>query len=180
MPGTSAGLNHSLDIHACGRSRMPRACSSSFRVLRQSSSQVSSTVTLKLLRRCLSNSSSDNFSQGYFRRGIGIQTSQKTVPGWCHRIPPATTAESSRRAIVQRPRWLWVKKGSASASAARLPFPRQQTSAGYPPRAALRQKRPFRQDATPSLFATTRDTCFVTSGSIGLPNRGRFVEYRFR
>ena len=22
MPGTSAGLNHSLDIHACGRSRM--------------------------------------------------------------------------------------------------------------------------------------------------------------
>ena len=25
MPGTSAGLNHSLDIHACGRSRMPRA-----------------------------------------------------------------------------------------------------------------------------------------------------------
>jgi hypothetical protein len=78
----------------------------------------------------LSNSSSDSFSQGYFRRSIGIQTSQKTVPGWCHRIPPATTAESSRRAIVQRPRWLWVKKGSASASAARLSRHRQVTRQG--------------------------------------------------
>ena len=44
---------------------------------RQSSSQVPSIVTLKLLRRCLSNSSSDSFSQAYFRRGIGIQKLQK-------------------------------------------------------------------------------------------------------
>ena len=146
MPGTSAGLNHSLDIHACGRSRMPRACSSSFRVLRQSSSQVPSTVTLKLLRRCLSNSSSDSFSQGYFRCGMGIQNSQKTVPGWCHRIPPATTAEFSRRAIVQRPRWLWViKKGSASASAARLPDSRHRLPAKgcFAPTAAVRLKLSF-------------------------------------
>src|SRR5882757_4849451 len=101
MPGTSAGLNHSRDIHVCGRSRMPRACSSSYKAPRQSSSQVSSTVTLRLLRRCLSNCSSDSFSQAYFRRGIGIQKSPKMVPGWCHRIPPTTTAEPSRRAVAQ-------------------------------------------------------------------------------
>src|SRR5581483_8738096 len=36
------------------------------------SSQVPSTVTLRLLRRRLSNCSSDSFSQGYFfRRGMG-------------------------------------------------------------------------------------------------------------
>jgi hypothetical protein len=127
MPGTSAGLNHSLDIHACGRSRMPRACSSSFRVLRQSSSQVPSTVTLKLLRRCLSNCSSDSFSQGYFPRGIGIQKSQKTVHGWCHRIPPATTAESSRCAIVQCPRWLWVKLRSPGVQPASRLYPQLRT-----------------------------------------------------
>jgi hypothetical protein len=48
----------------------------------------------------LSNCSSDSFSQAYFRLGIGIQKSQKTVPGWCHRMLPATTAVSSRRAVV--------------------------------------------------------------------------------
>src|SRR5215472_7739529 len=71
MPGVLSGLNHSLDIHAWGRSRIPRSSSSSWRLLTQSSSQVPSTVTLRLLRRRLSNCSSDSVSQAYFRRGIG-------------------------------------------------------------------------------------------------------------
>src|SRR4051812_23659441 len=123
MPGTSAGLNHSLDIHVCGRSRMPRACSSSYKAPRQSSSQVSSTVTLRLLRRCLSNCSSDSFSQAYFRRGIGIQKSQKMVPGWCHRILPATTTEPSWRAVAQ---WL------ASALGQKLTHSQSQRYRGLP------------------------------------------------
>src|SRR6266404_1932606 len=77
MPGTSAGLNHSPDIQVCGRSRMPRACNSSFRAPTQSSSQVPSTLTLRLLRRCLSNCSSDSFSQAYVRRGIGSRSDKK-------------------------------------------------------------------------------------------------------
>src|SRR5262249_8489110 len=66
--GVLSGLNHSLDIHAWGRSRIPRSSSSSWRLLTQSSSQVPSTVTLRLLRRRLSNCSSDSVSQAYFRR----------------------------------------------------------------------------------------------------------------
>src|SRR5882672_10858284 len=46
--------------------------------------------------------------------------------------------------------------------------------------AASRQKRPVRQGRDPKSFRYTRDTCFVTSGSIGRPNLGSFVEYRFR
>src|SRR4029077_9655232 len=50
---------------------------SSFRAPTQSSSQVPSTLTLRLLRRCLSNCSSDSFSQAYFRRGIGSRSDKK-------------------------------------------------------------------------------------------------------
>src|SRR5262245_26484137 len=72
MPGMPCGLNHSLDIHAWGRSRIPRSSSSSWRLLTQSASQVPLTVTLRLLRRRSSNCSSDSVSQAYFRRGIGL------------------------------------------------------------------------------------------------------------
>src|SRR5215469_14288587 len=71
IPGVLSGLNHSLDIHAWGRSRIPLSSSSSWRLLTQSSSHVPSTVTLRLLRRRSSNCLSDSVSQAYFRCGIG-------------------------------------------------------------------------------------------------------------
>ena len=109
MPGIFAGLNHSLDIHACGRSRIPRSSSSSWRVLRQSSSQVPSTTTLRLLRRCSSNCSSDSFSQAYFRRGIGRQKIMTIrylygVTGCWWQQPPSLRGEP----LFNGPRRLWV------------------------------------------------------------------------
>src|SRR5215472_17020448 len=79
IPGVLSGLNHSLDIHAWGRSRIPRSSSSSWRLLTQSSSHVPSTVTLRLLRRRSSNCLSDSVTQAYFRCGIGTQNMRTIV-----------------------------------------------------------------------------------------------------
>src|SRR5262249_16187624 len=94
MPGTPSGLNHSLDIQACGRSRMPRSSSSSWSLWRQSSSQVPSTTTLRLLSRRLSKCSSDSDSQSYFRRALQPQTKKYPLPGWWDGSLPATTEPS--------------------------------------------------------------------------------------
>jgi hypothetical protein len=93
MPGVLSGLNHSLDIHAGGRSRIPRASSSSCRLPTQSASHVPSTVTLKLLRRRWSNCSSDSVSQAYFRRGIGSPNVRASPSKWCHGTRGTTIAE---------------------------------------------------------------------------------------
>ena len=53
MPGVLSGLNHSLEIQACGRTRRSRSFNSSWRASRQSSSQVPSTLTLRSRRRSL-------------------------------------------------------------------------------------------------------------------------------
>src|SRR6478672_8476741 len=93
MPGTSPGLNHSLEIHVCGRSRMPRSSSSSWSVLTQSSSQVPLTVTLRLERRCLSNSSSDSFappSAAYSHRALSVIFSPVPHPLYKHKIEHKT------------------------------------------------------------------------------------------
>src|SRR5205085_11476655 len=74
-----------------------RSSSSLWRSLRQSSSQVPSTVTLRLLRRRLSNCSSESVSQAYFRRGIRASKNDDAVPGWCHETRQATTAEEGLR-----------------------------------------------------------------------------------
>jgi hypothetical protein len=65
-----SGLNHSLEIQAWGRARMPRSSSSSWRLPRQSSSQVPPTVTSRSFRRSPSNCSSGRAAQGNFRRGM--------------------------------------------------------------------------------------------------------------
>ena len=71
MPGVSLGLNHSFEIQACGLHPQAPLVELLMELAgRQSSSQVPLTVTLRLERRCLSNSSSDSFSQANFRRGI--------------------------------------------------------------------------------------------------------------
>src|SRR5579862_2356525 len=82
MPGVLSGLNHSLEIQAWGRTRSPLCASSSWRVSRQSSSQVPWTVTFRSLSRTSSSSSSGSEAQGNFApnfpadfaRGMGLQT----------------------------------------------------------------------------------------------------------
>src|SRR5689334_12291190 len=64
MPGVVSGLNHSLEIQACGRIRSPFCSSSPCSARRHSSSQVPSTVTLRSLRRSWRSSSSGNEAQG--------------------------------------------------------------------------------------------------------------------
>jgi hypothetical protein len=94
MPGVLSGLNHSLDIHAWGRSRIPRSSSSSWRLLTQSSSQVPSTVTLRLLRRRLSNCSSrQRFPSVFPARHRASEHEGDLASGWCHGTLVATTAE---------------------------------------------------------------------------------------
>ena len=48
MPGMSAGLNHSLEIQACGLIRMPCSFSSPLSSRRQSASQLPRSVSLSL------------------------------------------------------------------------------------------------------------------------------------
>jgi hypothetical protein len=80
MPGVFSGLNHSLEIQACGRTRMSCSSSSAWSVFRQFCSHVPSTVTLRSLIRTFSNSSSDNEVQKYLLRGMVIETGTKREP----------------------------------------------------------------------------------------------------
>src|SRR3569833_1471165 len=87
MPGVFSGLNHSLETHAWGRSRIPRSSNSSCKVARQSSRQVPLSPTLKLLRRRVSNYTSESDSQANFRCGINRSESHETSTiGWWHKL----------------------------------------------------------------------------------------------
>ena len=58
MPGVLSGLNHSSEIQACGRSRMPRSSSSSWSCVDAVLEPGAFDRDLQVLRRSWSNSSS--------------------------------------------------------------------------------------------------------------------------
>jgi len=134
---------------------MPRACSSSFRAPTQSSSQVPSTLTLRLLRRCLSNCSSDSFSQAYFRRGIGSRSDKKRyldgVTGCCRQQPPSLRGVP----LFSDPRRLWGQNRNVRPSARCLLCP----SSGLMSRGddgTARRRRRFPKDSRGALRQAAR------------------------
>ena len=78
MPGVLSGLNHSLEIQAWGRTRRSRSFNSSCSALRQSSSQVPSTLTLRSRRRSWSNCSSGREAQANFLVAMKSRTLRGT------------------------------------------------------------------------------------------------------